>query len=64
MAKKYGALIIDGKNHFSTLGKFRTPDGPWHYSSTDNEFCLLWEVFFQDLLQVAQFGMSDHLYNH
>ena len=59
-----GAIVIDGTHHFSTLERYRKPNGPWHYSSTDTEFCLLWEVLFQDLLQVSQFGMSDHLFHH
>ena len=41
MAKKYGALVIDGTNHFSTLEKFRKSTDSWHYASEDFEFCLL-----------------------
>ena len=44
IAKTYGALVIDGKTHFSTLEKFRKSGDPWHFSSQDEEFCLLWEV--------------------
>ena len=63
-ARKYGAFVLDGVNHFSTLEKFRNTGDAWHYSSQEYEFSLLWEEFFQDLLQLAQFGMSDHKYNH
>ena len=64
MAKKYGALIIDGKNHFSTLEQFRKPSDPWHDSSQESELCIVWEVLFKDLLEMAQFGVPDHLYHH
>ena len=62
MAKKYGALIIDGTTHFSSIERYRKPNDSWHDASQEYEFSLLWEVFFQDLMQLAQF-MPDHLYN-
>ena len=64
MARTYGAFVLDGVNRCPSLEKFRNPGDPWHYSSQEYELSLLWEAYFQDLLQLAQFGMSDHKYNH
>ena len=63
-ARRYGAFVLDGVNLFSSLEKYRNTGDPWHYSSQEYEFSLIWEEYFQDLLQLAQFGMSDHKYNH
>ena len=30
MAKKYGALVVDGTVHFSSIERFRKPSDPWH----------------------------------
>ena len=51
-------------NHFSSFEKFRIPGDPWHYRSQKYEFSLLWDAYYQDLTELAQFGMSDHKYNH
>ena len=45
MAKKYGALVIDGTHHFTSLEKFRKPNDDWHYCSQDYQFSLQWEAF-------------------
>ena len=63
VAIQYGAVVIDGTNHFSSIERYRKQGDPWHYRSQDTEFCLLWEVLFQNVVQLSQF-MPDHLYNY
>ena len=63
VAIQYGAVVVDGTIHFSSIERYRKQGDRWHYSSQDSEFCLLWEVLFQDVVQLSQF-MPDHLYNY